>query len=87
MIKFNLGQVVATKGALKKFTMDEINICLFRHSIGDWGDMDKEDKKLNDDALKHGGRLFSSYNLPNGKLWVITEADRSYTTILLPEEY
>ena len=55
---------------------------------GDWGDMDAYDKKANDKALASGGRLMGVYLLPDGtKVWVITEADRSVTTLLLPEEY
>jgi hypothetical protein len=60
-----------------------------RHAQGDWGDVCEEDWALNDLALADGdGRIFSSYELPeSGKVWVITEADRSVTTLLLPEEY
>jgi hypothetical protein len=55
---------------------------------GDWGDLDEEDKRENEFSLQHGFRIFSSYILSSGdKLWVITEADRSVTTLLLPDEY
>ncbi len=55
---------------------------------GDWGDLDDEDKKENELSVKQGFRILSAYNLENGeKVWVITEWDRSVTTILLPEEY
>lgn len=61
---------------------------LARHTHGDWGDVCIEDQEANDQALLTGRRLLSSYNLPNNrKVWVITEADRSVTTILLPEDY
>lgn len=60
---------------------------LDRHVSGDWGDLCEDDKQLNEAALKEGSRLFSSYTLGEGKLWIITEADRSSTTLLLPSEY
>jgi len=61
---------------------------LARHASGDWGDMCQEDKDHNNQALISGkGRLFSSYNTPAGKVWIITEYDHSITTVLLPDEY
>jgi hypothetical protein len=60
---------------------------LGRHVRGDWGDLDDEDKQRNDEALTLGSRIFSAYLVKGVKFWVITEADRSVTTILLPEEY
>lgn len=61
---------------------------LLRHVNGDWGDLDDEDKKENELSVKEGFRILSAYELDTGvKLWVITEWDRSVTTILLPEEY
>jgi hypothetical protein len=60
---------------------------LGRHVRGDWGDLDDEDKQRNDEALTLGSRIFSAYLVEGVKFWVITEADRSVTTILLPEEY
>ena len=58
------------------------------HAAGRWGDLCDEDKAMNDDAVKLGGRVFSAYRLRDcKKIWVITEADRSSTTVLLPEEY
>jgi hypothetical protein len=60
---------------------------LRRHVRGDWGDLDLADKAANETALKHGGRILSAYDTQGGRLWIITEADRSVTTILLPEEY
>ena len=91
--KFNLGQLVATPGALAEFTPEEQQRCLARHLQGDWGDLGAEDKRANDQALKDGSRLLSSYVLPeNRKLYIITEAvgddgQREATTLLLPEEY
>ena len=61
---------------------------LRRHARGDWGDLDDEDRKANDRALQEGSRLFSAYKTKAGvKFWIITEADRSATTVLLPDEY
>jgi hypothetical protein len=60
---------------------------LLRHLSGDWGEMDSEDRAANEWALGQGGRLFSAYDTPAGRLWVITEADHSATTFLLPDEY
>ena len=97
-LPFQLGQVVATKGVLELLTPQEMITLLSRHSKGDWGDLCQTDKDLNDQALKGGdGRLFSSYNILDAKycegdgqiqkIWVITEWDRSVTTVLLPSEY
>ena len=86
--QFPLGQTVATPGALDLLSHTEISMLLRRHSNGDWGDMCQDDKDSNDHALAMGeGRLFSSYVTEKGKVWVITEADRSATTVLLPSEY
>ena len=84
---FPLGQIVMTRGAAETFSVLQLIGCLGRHSLGDWGDLDEEDQATNAEALEYGFRLFSSYRLPAGKLWIITEADRSVTTLLLPEEY
>lgn len=81
---FSLGRTLATPGALAE--MEKAGIVPFtllaRHSCGDWGDLDGEDKQANDDDLLHGGRIFSAYVVGGVKFWVITEADRSSTTIL-----
>jgi hypothetical protein len=92
---FKLGQVVATAGALE--ALDKAGQqpwqLLVRHVQGDWGDLDAEDRLLNDEAVKDGSRILSSYTLKTGvKLWVITEAEdeqgnRAATTLLLPDEY
>ncbi|MDP9477568.1 MAG: hypothetical protein M3R38_18095 [Actinomycetota bacterium] len=87
---FELGVVVATPAALEELARAGISplSLLKRHASGDWGDVDAHDRRANDAALKHGTRIFSSYSLDAGlKLWVITEADRSSTCILRPEEY
>jgi len=87
MSKFPLGQVVATSGAMS-YDRSTLEACLKRHENGDWGKVCDEDKALNDEALKLGNRILSAYEMPNGEtLWIITEADRSVTTFLLPEEY
>lgn len=66
----------------------ELKAMVDRHVTGDWGDLDEFDRQQNDNALKEGGRIFSAYHTSDGnKVWVITEADRSYTTALLPEDY
>jgi hypothetical protein len=89
-MKFRLGQLLATPGALQ--AIEESGQApgdfLSRHLAGDWGQVCPEDWRLNDQALKDGSRLLSAYQTARGvKLWVITEADRSVTTLLLPEEY
>jgi len=87
-LKFPLGKVVATRGVLAKVKDEDITRCIERHSRGDWGDLCKEDKQLNEEALKFGNRLFSSYVLSDDlEVYVITEWDKSVTTVLLPEEY
>ena len=86
---FTLGHVVATPGALVALEKagQRPGAFLARHVSGDWGDLPLEDIKENDFSLKHGFRLLSAYSTSAGdKLWVITEADRSSTCILLPEE-
>lgn len=85
---FPLGVVGATPGALADLTAKERRDALDRHGRGDWGDTGPEDWAENELSLKEGFRLLSVYHSPNGvKFWVITEADRSSTTILLPSEY
>jgi hypothetical protein len=90
-MRFQLGQVVATPGALRALegTGQSPDEFLRRHADGDWGTVCQEDKAANDAALKDASRVISSYVLKDGdtKLWVITEADRSSTCLLLPEEY
>lgn len=92
--KFPLGQTVMTRGIADRVAVDakfaEFTMqSLKRHTNGDWGDLCEGDKKENELALKQGNlRLFSAYQHPTlPKIWIITEADRSATTILFPEEY
>ncbi len=84
-----LGRVVATPGALK--ALAEAGEYPFRyiarHATDDWGELCAHDHRQNEIALREGYRVFSSYETSEGRVWVITEADRSVTTILLPEEY
>ena len=89
-VQLDLGQVVATPGALVALERTGQNpaLLLARHGRGDWGEVDAEDKAANDRAVVHGERVLSAYTLEGGRrLWIITEADRSSTCILLPEEY
>ena len=88
--KFSLGQIVATPGALR--AIDESSEAAFefilRHASGDWGELDEHDRRENELSLREGFRLLSAYRLKScERLWIITEADRSVTTLLLPEEY
>jgi hypothetical protein len=89
--RFQLGQVVATPGALEALERAGTTPLrlLGRHETGDWGDLSDDDIAENEFSLKEGFRLLSAYKLPvtGEKIWVITEADRSVTTLLLPEEY
>ena len=82
---FSPGQVFSTPGALALGI--DLRIYLRRHLSGDWGDLSASDKHENDFAVNNVLRIFSAYQTPAGKLWVITEADRSATTFLLPHEY
>ena len=85
--KFTLGDIVMTQGVNDLFELFELTALLSRHLNCEWGDLSGEDKKLNDAALISNERLFSAYSTPKGKVWIITEHDRSATTILLPSEY
>lgn len=89
--RFPIGRPVITPAAQAALDAAGIEgvLLLARHIHGDWGDLSAEDLAANELALLTGKRLLSSYNLPDGKekVWIITEADRSATTILLPEEY
>ncbi|MCY1533314.1 hypothetical protein D9M68_686360 [compost metagenome] len=109
-LRFALGRVVATPGALALIHTSNSNpfALLAKHVTGDWGDIDPEDVQTNEDAVAHGLRVLSVYRLPlqvavekgaaqtqpsqdvdehDNRIWLITEADRSVTTLLLPEEY
>jgi len=93
---FELGEIVSTPGALEACSPEYMHECLSRHIRGDWGVVCPEDRKANFEALFNGTRLLSAYPIDPRKpckgfgentLWIITEADRSATTFLLPEEY
>ncbi len=88
MALFNPGQIVVTRGVADWIEQgfDPLPY-LLRHLRGDWGDVDAHDKLANDHALKDGDRLLSAYKTEFGKLWLITEWDRSVTTLLKPDEY
>jgi hypothetical protein len=84
---FSLGRLLATPGALR--ALNALNLTpirlIARHAAGDWGDLCEEDKHANEEALKEGARLLSAYAFGDVRFYVITEADRSATTVLLPE--
>jgi hypothetical protein len=87
--RFPLGKLVATPDALallQKHSIDPFSL-LVRHVRGDWGDLSPVDKATNEKAVQEGLRVFSSYAVGDEKVWVITEADRSSTCLLLPENY
>ena len=85
---FPLGRLVATPAVLRVIPANEWGNAIRRHLNCDWGDVCAADKKSNDMALRDGTRLFSVYHTSGGrKFWIITEADRSATTVLLPEDY
>ncbi len=89
-ILFNLGRVLATPGALDALRRNQCGAWAYlsRHVTGDWGALDRADAAENELSLREGLRLLSAYALPDGtRLWIITEADRSATTLLLPDEY
>ena len=83
-----LGQLRVTPGIISTVEYHEVFSALQRHARGDWGDVPAEDKQSNNEALELGERLFSAYRTTEGtRFWVITECDRSVTTVLFPEEY
>jgi len=93
---FSLGRILATPAALGACSPEHLLACLRRHTSGDWGSIDEDDRATNDEAVANGGRLLSAYPIDPAKpcegygencLWIITEADRSVTTFLLPDEY
>jgi hypothetical protein len=86
--KFRLGKIVSTSNALEHLSQDDILLGIKRHQAGDWGDVPTGNGAANERALIEGTRLWSIYRAANGtKFWLITEADRSATTVLLPEDY
>ena len=86
--KFSLGQTVATAAAVAALSQDDILQALHRHHRGDWGEVCDEDRASNEEPLVHGLRLLSVYRAADGtRFWIITEHDRSVTTVLLPSDY
>ena len=86
--KFPMGRLVATPNTVEHIPNPDIMAALQRHLTGDWGDVDEDDRQENELSLKEGFRLLSVYRSAAGvKFWIITEADRSATTVLLPEDY
>ncbi len=86
--KFALGQTVMTKNAEDRLFPSDVLVALKRHANGDWGECGPEDAAENELSLKEGFRLFSVFRDRNDvRFWIITEADRSVTTLLLPEDY
>jgi hypothetical protein len=90
--RFEFGRVEVT-GRVVDLMLEYGDVVMFvpyirRHLTGDWGNVDAHDREINNRAIREGGRIFSQYILPRGeRLWIATEADRSVTTVLLPEEY
>lgn len=86
--KFPLGDLVSTRNAADKITHEEIQQGIVRHVAGDWGDLCDEDVATNDYNLRNNGRLMSVYKTEDEvTFWIITESDRSVTTVLLPKDY
>lgn len=86
--RFRIGKIVSTANALEQLTREDILRAIGRHQAGDWGDVSEDDRTKNELALKQGQRLWSVYHAANSrKFWLITEADRRTTTVLLPEDY
>ena len=86
---FDMGEVLATPGAYR-FMIDyhiDDTVLLLRHASGDWGEIPEEGKAANERALKTGGRIVSGYTFEAGVVWIITKADRTYTTIMLSKGY
>ncbi len=88
MALFRLGRILSTPNALAKIDNEDILAAIQKHQAGDWGDLDQKDREANDRALEEGTRLLSIYHSARRiKFWIITEADRSATTVLMPEDY
>ena len=86
-VRFPLGQVVITGNASLRLSTEEVVTGLRRHASGDWGDLCPEDTLANDNAVQFGGRLLSAFGEGAHRFWIITEHDRSTTTVLMPEDY
>jgi hypothetical protein len=85
--KFPLGQVVITPGAQAALSPEDVEAALGRHSAGDWGELDSEDRTENEFSLREGFRLLLAYAAGETRFWVITEADQSVATVLLQDDY
>ena len=88
-VRLPLGHVVATPAALdlvREHGLDVVAL-LHRHRSGDWGDVSRHDARANDRSARNGTRVLSAYDTAGGRLWIITEADRSATTVLRPSDY
>ena len=91
-MKFEMGGLYMTSG-VSDLTHENLEFAKFvaeslaRHALGDWGDLGEEDRQANEDALVSGDRLFSAYTQGEWKIWIVTESDRSATTIMNPSEY
>jgi hypothetical protein len=85
--KFPLGQVVITANAQRMIPPDDVHRALARHAQGDWGDLCEDDRQENELSLNEGYRLLSAYGAGDRRFWIITESDRSVTTVLLPNDY
>ncbi len=86
--KFSLGRTVITRNALGVLHSEDVTTAISRHASGDWGELDEHDRKKNELSLVQGFRLLSVYrDRSDRKFYIITEADRSVTTVLLPEDY
>ena len=86
--QFRLGRLLSTPGAVERISDSEMLRALERHVSGDWGNVCPEDSEANEAAVHERARLLSAYTTDDGvRSWIITEADRSVTTVLLPEEY
>lgn len=87
-VNVKLGRMVATIGVAGLISSEDLQVAVFKHQHGDWGNVCEEDWEANNEAAKEGYRILSSYKDSNDVIfWIITEADRSVTTILLPDEY
>ena len=85
--KFPLGETVITTNARDMLDPMDVEQGLSRHARGDWGELCEQDTQLNADALTHGGRLMSVFGQGDSRFWIITECDRSVTTVLMPQDY
>jgi len=85
--KFDLGRVVITRNAANVLPAGAVQAALARHAVGDWGDVCPEDAAANDESLRARQGMHSAYEADGTRFWIITEADRSVTTVLLPEDY